>query len=169
MAATSRRSRNYKEKNSMFAFGHFALPIAALVAVGLLFVGIKLFFLTPSGKSDGIEVPIDGTEGPGYYAAASFDEFAETPPDLIFETLPEETASKPSSAPAVGPIGSQTEAAPAAKAPQPSAPEGRMLRPKHRSEERPRHQRPKPPQARDGPFRSARFRSSMAPTPFSPR
>ncbi|MDR0616900.1 MAG: SPOR domain-containing protein [Synergistaceae bacterium] len=122
MAATSRRSRNYKEKNSMFAFGHFALPIAALVAVGLLFVGIKLFFLTPSGKGDGIEVPIDGTEGPGYYAAVSFDEFAETPPDLIFETLPEETASKPSSAPAVGPIGSQTEAASAAKASQPSAP-----------------------------------------------
>jgi cell division septation protein DedD len=52
MAATTRRSRNYKEKNSMFAFGHFALPVAAVVALGLLFIGIKLFFLTPSERVD---------------------------------------------------------------------------------------------------------------------
>jgi cell division protein FtsN len=31
----------------MLTFGHFALPIAALIAVSLLFVGIKLFFLSP--------------------------------------------------------------------------------------------------------------------------
>jgi cell division septation protein DedD len=55
MAATSRRARNYKEKNSIFTFGHFALPVAAVIAIGLLFVGVKLFFLTPSERA-GIEL-----------------------------------------------------------------------------------------------------------------
>ncbi|MDR1132867.1 MAG: SPOR domain-containing protein [Synergistaceae bacterium] len=48
MAATTRRSRITKRKVSGITFGHFALPVAAVVALGLLFVGIKLFFLTPS-------------------------------------------------------------------------------------------------------------------------
>ena len=39
----------------MLAFGHFVLPLAAIVALGLLFVGIKLFFLTP-GDRGGIDV-----------------------------------------------------------------------------------------------------------------
>ena len=47
MAATLRRTRNYKEKNTGFTFGYFALPVAAVIALGLLFVGIKLFFLSP--------------------------------------------------------------------------------------------------------------------------
>jgi cell division septation protein DedD len=47
MAATTRRARNYKEKSSGFTFGHFALPVAAVIALGLLLVGIKLFFLSP--------------------------------------------------------------------------------------------------------------------------
>jgi cell division septation protein DedD len=54
MTATSRRARNYKDRSSMLAFGHFALPVAALVALGLLFVGIKLFFLTPTARQDGV-------------------------------------------------------------------------------------------------------------------
>lgn len=48
MGASPRKTRNYKEKSSMFAFGHIALPLAAIIAVGLLFVGIKLFFLSPA-------------------------------------------------------------------------------------------------------------------------
>ena len=55
MAATMRRARNYKEKSTGFTFGHFALPIAAVIALGLLFVGIKLFFLSPP-KQAGIPV-----------------------------------------------------------------------------------------------------------------
>ena len=55
MAATMRRARNYKEKSTGFTFGHFALPIAAVIALGLLFVGIKLFFLSPP-KPAGIPV-----------------------------------------------------------------------------------------------------------------
>ena len=55
MAATMRRTRNYKEKNTGFTFGHFALPIAAVIALGLLFVGIKMFFLSPP-KPAGIPV-----------------------------------------------------------------------------------------------------------------
>jgi cell division septation protein DedD len=103
MTATSRRSRNYKERNSMFAFGHFALPIAALVAVGLLFVGIKLFFLTPSGNGTGTEVPIEGPGGSDF-AAVSFDEFEDESPDLTFAALPDETPPELPKTPAVGPI-----------------------------------------------------------------
>lgn len=45
---SSRKSRNYKEKRPMFAFGQLILPIAAILALGLLFTGIKLFFFSPS-------------------------------------------------------------------------------------------------------------------------
>lgn len=55
MTSGSRRSRNYKDKRPMLAFGQIVLPIAALIAVGLLFVGVKLFFLTPPDRG-GIEV-----------------------------------------------------------------------------------------------------------------
>lgn len=51
MSSLSRKSRNYKERRRILTFGHFALPLAALVALGLLFVGIKLFFLTPSQRT----------------------------------------------------------------------------------------------------------------------
>jgi hypothetical protein len=80
MTATSRRSRNYKEKSSMFAFGHFALPIAALIAVGLLFVGIKLFFLTP--EPVGKEVDINVIESPAELAGGDIV-LAEASPEVI--------------------------------------------------------------------------------------
>ncbi len=38
---------DFKERPAMFAFGQLILPILALVAIGILFLGIKLFFLTP--------------------------------------------------------------------------------------------------------------------------
>jgi cell division septation protein DedD len=62
MASTTRRARSYKEKSSIFTFGHFALPVAAVIALGLLFVGIKLFFLTPPQKVgvEAVVVPGDG-------------------------------------------------------------------------------------------------------------
>jgi cell division septation protein DedD len=102
MAATSRRSRNYKEKNSMFAFGHFALPIAALVAVGLLFVGIKLFFLTPSNKAVVPEVPIEGMSDTDL--SVSDEEFPE---ESLYaeENVPaQDTAADSEPAVSVGPI-----------------------------------------------------------------
>ncbi|MDR1482050.1 MAG: SPOR domain-containing protein [Synergistaceae bacterium] len=72
MSATTRRSRNYKEKSSMFTFGHFALPLAAVVALGLLFFGIKLFFLAPPDKM--------GTAAPGVKTAAAPEAGVELEP-----------------------------------------------------------------------------------------
>ncbi|MDR0647716.1 MAG: SPOR domain-containing protein [Synergistaceae bacterium] len=105
MATTSRRSRNYKEKNSMFAFGHFALPIAALVAVGLLFVGIKLFFLTPSDRGEGFEVPIEGPIG-SVSQDASAPEIADDPEPQGAEiaVIPTQTPTAAPTGPSVGPI-----------------------------------------------------------------
>lgn len=57
---STRKTRNYKERSSMLAFGHFILPIAAIVALGLLFMGIKLFFLTPADRG-GTNAPADVT------------------------------------------------------------------------------------------------------------
>jgi cell division septation protein DedD len=69
MAATTRRARSYKGKSSIFTFGHFVLPVAAVIALGLLFVGVKLFFLTPSEKA-GVEVVSDGGTDPQQGPAA---------------------------------------------------------------------------------------------------
>jgi cell division septation protein DedD len=106
----------------MFAFGHFALPIAALIAVGLLFVGIKLFFLTPADKDRGQEVPIQGPVDQNF-AGASFDEFDEESPDLTFGVLPDETLPALPKTPDAGPIVGPIDTEPAAvKPPAPSPP-----------------------------------------------
>jgi len=42
-----RRSRKYKEKRTMFAFGHLMLPLVGILAIGLLVLGVKLLFMTP--------------------------------------------------------------------------------------------------------------------------
>lgn len=55
MGSTTRKTRNYKEKSSMLAFGHMMLPLSILIAVGLLFLGIKLFFGSTS-EPDGVEI-----------------------------------------------------------------------------------------------------------------
>jgi cell division septation protein DedD len=49
----SRRSRRSRSRKTSFGFGHFMLPIVGLVAVGVLVLGIRLFFF-PSG---GVEPP----------------------------------------------------------------------------------------------------------------
>ncbi|MBL3538911.1 SPOR domain-containing protein [Aminivibrio sp.] len=43
---STRESRRLKEKRSMIPFGDIMLPVIGLVAVGLLIVGVKLFFLS---------------------------------------------------------------------------------------------------------------------------
>jgi cell division septation protein DedD len=90
MAATTRRARSYKEKNSIFTFGHFALPIAAVIALGLLFVGIKLFFLTAPEKI-GVEVVSDESLGSNQGPVVSLLEqpdFALTESDYEIKIAP---------------------------------------------------------------------------------
>ncbi len=41
-----RENRRLKEKRTMIPFGDIMLPVIGLVAIGLLIVGVKLFFLT---------------------------------------------------------------------------------------------------------------------------
>ncbi len=45
----TRRTRRYKMRRPLFAFGQLMLPLVGIVALGLLIVGVKLFFLP--GKS----------------------------------------------------------------------------------------------------------------------
>jgi cell division septation protein DedD len=94
MTATSRRSRNSKEKSAMFAFGHFALPIAALLAVGLLFVGIKLFFLTSSERGGVSVIAENNTETIPDERNDPF-EFTPEQPTPPVEVLPVEVTPQP--------------------------------------------------------------------------
>ncbi|MDR1580332.1 MAG: SPOR domain-containing protein [Synergistaceae bacterium] len=86
MAATTRRSRIIKRKGSGITFGHFALPVAAVVALGLLFVGIKLFFLTPDNHGAAeitrIETPVF-SEQPAALADEPDFMLAESDPEII--------------------------------------------------------------------------------------
>jgi cell division septation protein DedD len=84
MAATTRRSRITKRKGSGITFGHFALPVAAVVALGLLFVGIKLFFLTPSGPGT---VEITRVETPVFSEEPA--EIADEPDFMLAGSDPE--------------------------------------------------------------------------------
>ena len=116
MASTTRKSRNYKERRSMLAFGHFVLPLAAIVALGLLFVGIKLFFLTPNDRG-GVEVTptqtVAGTEQIGSSTETTpADETGEAGAPLIAEgggstdiSTPGATTEGTSSTLLAGPIG----------------------------------------------------------------
>ena len=54
----SRRSRRNRTSRPSFGFGHFMLPIVGLVAVGLLVLGIRMFFF-PSPK---VEITPQGVE-----------------------------------------------------------------------------------------------------------
>jgi cell division septation protein DedD len=42
-----RRNRKFKEKPAVFAFGHIMLPLVAILAVGLLILGVRLLFVSP--------------------------------------------------------------------------------------------------------------------------
>ncbi|NLO56329.1 MAG: SPOR domain-containing protein [Thermovirga sp.] len=42
-----RRNRKFKEKPAVFAFGHIMLPLVAILAVGLLILGVRLLFMPP--------------------------------------------------------------------------------------------------------------------------
>lgn len=55
----SRRSRRNRTRRPSFGFGHFMLPIVGLVAVGILVLGIRMFFF-PSPKG---EITPPGVEG----------------------------------------------------------------------------------------------------------
>jgi cell division septation protein DedD len=113
MAATTRRSRITKRRGSGITFGHFALPVAAVVALGLLFVGIKIFFLTPSGRGSSeiarIETPVF-SEQPAAIADEPDFTLADTDAEIL---VPEKLEMDGISVTLAGPLtqsGKQTRA-----------------------------------------------------------
>jgi cell division septation protein DedD len=103
-------------KGSGITFGHFALPVAAVVALGLLFMGIKLFFLTPSDRGAAetarIETPVF-TEQPAAIADEPDFMLAGSDPEIIvpekLETLETDDISVALAGP-LTPSGKQTGA-----------------------------------------------------------
>lgn len=60
----SRRSRRSRSRRTSFGFGHFMLPIVGLVAVGVLVLGIRLFFF-PSARVEPTPAGVEQTEATG--------------------------------------------------------------------------------------------------------
>lgn len=57
-----RESRRHKERRSVIPFGDIMLPVIGLVAVGLLIVGVKLFFLSGEKYKPYMPLPIHQEE-----------------------------------------------------------------------------------------------------------
>ena len=57
-----RRDKRYREQRLMFAFGQIMLPLVGIVAVAILILGIKMFFLPP--KSGDTSRPVVKQEDP---------------------------------------------------------------------------------------------------------
>jgi cell division protein FtsN len=90
----------------MFTFGQFALPVAALIAIGLLFVGIKLFFLTPGDRpgvdfSDGNKTELTQEEEDG-----EFIDYPERDPAVTDEPQIHTSSADDGGIPLAGPLGS---------------------------------------------------------------
>ncbi|MDO9508052.1 MAG: SPOR domain-containing protein [Thermovirgaceae bacterium] len=45
-----RKTRRFKEKPTIFAFGHIMLPLVGVLALGLLVLGVRLLFVTPGNQ-----------------------------------------------------------------------------------------------------------------------
>jgi len=53
----NRKSRRHRDTNPMFPFGDIMLPVIGLVALGLLIVGVKMFFLPEESRKSYEPVP----------------------------------------------------------------------------------------------------------------
>lgn len=78
-----RRTRRYKEKRPLFPFGQLMLPIVGVVALGILILGIRLFFL-PSHSSVSSERIVPATPSVPSLPAEQEEPvaFSETPATL---------------------------------------------------------------------------------------
>ncbi len=52
-----RKTRKFKEKPVVFAFGHIMLPLVAILALGLLVLGVRLLFVTRGARSRTLKLP----------------------------------------------------------------------------------------------------------------
>ncbi len=54
----ARKNRRHRDPSPMFPFGDIMLPVIGIVALGLLVVGIKMFFLPANSENDYTPVPL---------------------------------------------------------------------------------------------------------------
>lgn len=81
----SRRSRSYKDKGYMAAFGQFMLPLAVVMAIALLYFSMKLFFLPTSGTD---------RRGGTNSGVASVDVTPSAPPAVVTPVTPATQATQ---------------------------------------------------------------------------
>jgi len=105
-----RRNRKFKEKPAVFAFGHIMLPLVAILAIGLLILGVRLLFISPGGQvsyPDTIEYPKAESQ-----AAPVIDEPGDGPQVVA---VPSTGGDEPTAASEIAPIVPATEETPSAK------------------------------------------------------
>ncbi len=107
----TRRSRRNRARKTGFGFGHFMLPIVGLVAVGILVLGVRLFFF-PSSREEivkpaeepavavqpGVQegnVVTTGNEGEEIIAVPEGNVPVKKEPEPPKKTVPEKTETKP--------------------------------------------------------------------------
>lgn len=104
---STRESRRLKEKRSIIPFGDIMLPVIGLVAVGLLIVGVKLFFLSgpkaPSYSPVSQQLPAARQEAPPKAEAVPAEQVGERPAQ---QTIPVKEGPV-----LAAPVGGQTAAA----------------------------------------------------------
>ncbi len=54
----ARKNRRHRDPSPMFPFGDIMLPVIGIVALGLLVVGIKMFFLPANSENEYTPVPV---------------------------------------------------------------------------------------------------------------
>ncbi len=131
---STRESRRLKEKRSIIPFGDIMLPVIGLVAVGLLIVGVKLFFLSgpkaPSYSPVSQQPPAARQEVPPKAEAVPTEQVASRP---AHQAAPEkepvlaapvggQAASPSATSPARTQTNENTTARPV-KQPEPAAPQ----------------------------------------------
>jgi hypothetical protein len=104
---STRESRRLKEKRSIIPFGDIMLPVIGLVAVGLLIVGVKLFFLSgpkaPSYSPVSQQLPAARQEAPPKAEAVPAEQVGSRPAQ---QTIPVKEGPV-----LAAPVGGQTAAA----------------------------------------------------------
>ena len=107
----TRRSRRNRARKTGFGFGHFMLPIVGLVAVGILVLGVRLFFFPSSreetvnpGEEPAVAVQAGVQEGSAGTTANEGGEIIAVPegtvpakkePEPVKKATPEKTETKP--------------------------------------------------------------------------
>ncbi|WP_286952409.1 MULTISPECIES: SPOR domain-containing protein [Aminobacterium] len=109
---SARENRRQRDKKPMLPFGDLMLPIIGLIAVGLLIVGIKFFFLSEPSREQHKPVIVQEktttTAAPSSTVASTADETPKAAPDKAENAVPVAGSTAPTAPQVAAPVTPQT-------------------------------------------------------------